>query len=93
TERMPHADYLPYPGRSGATAAQHSSRASRHCLRKSYGTNLADLGTPVHTLKSLMGHSSITMTMKFYIHVSDANKKKAVMGLEGLMGEMKPARY
>jgi len=25
--------------------------------------------------------------MKFYIHVSDENRKKAVWGLEGLMGE------
>ena len=32
-----------------------SDRLSVHCLRKSYGTNPADLGTPVHTLKSLMG--------------------------------------
>jgi len=62
-----------------------SDRLSVHSLRKAYGTNLADLGTPVHTLKDLMGHSSITTTMKFYIHVSDANKKKAVQGLEGLM--------
>jgi site-specific recombinase XerD len=65
-----------------------SDRLSVHCLRKSYGTNLANLGTPVHTLKELMGHSSITTTMKFYIFVSDANKKKAVEGLEGLMEEV-----
>jgi len=64
-----------------------SDRLSVHCLRKSYGTNLANLGTPVHTLKELMGHSSIATTMKFYISVSDANKKKAVRGLEGLMEE------
>ena len=57
-----------------------------HCLRKSYGTNLANLGTPVHTLKSLMGHSSIRTTMEYYIHSSDSNEKKAVKGLER-MGE------
>ena len=64
-----------------------SDRLSVHCLRKSYGTNLADLGTPVHTLKSLMGHSNIQTTMKFYIKNSDENSMKAVRGLEGLMGE------
>jgi len=32
-----------------------------------------------------MGHSSITTTMKFYLKNSDANKKKAVRGLEKLM--------
>ncbi len=64
-----------------------SDRWSVHCLRKSYGTNLADLGTPVHTLKSLMGHSNVQTTMKFYIKNNDENSMKAVRGLEGLMGE------
>ena len=57
-----------------------------HCLRKSYGTNLADLGTPVHTLKELMGHSNIQTTMEFYLKSTDANKLKAVEGLEGMVG-------
>jgi len=64
-----------------------SDRLSVHCLRKSYGTNLADLGTPVHTLKSLMGHSNIQTTMKFYIKNNDENSMKAVKGLEELMAE------
>ena len=62
-----------------------SDRLSVHCLRKAYGTNLADLGTPAHTLRDLMGHSSIATTMKFYIKTTDENKKKVVRGLEGLM--------
>ena len=57
-----------------------------HCLRKSYGTNLANLSTPVHTLKDLMGHSNIQTTMEYYLFSSDANKKKAVDGLEGMVG-------
>jgi integrase len=64
-----------------------SDRLSVHCLRKSYGTNLADLGTPVHTLKSLMGHSNIQTSIVFYIKNSDENSMKAVRGLDGLMGE------
>lgn len=62
-----------------------SDRLSVHCLRKAYGTNLANLSTPVHTLRELMGHSSITTTMKFYIKNNDENSMKAVRGLEGLM--------
>ena len=62
-----------------------TDRLCVHCLRKGYGTNLADLGTPVHTLKQLMGHSNIQTTMDFYLHVSDENMKKAVDGLNGLM--------
>ncbi|MGH2272625.1 tyrosine-type recombinase/integrase [Anaerohalosphaeraceae bacterium U12dextr] len=52
-----------------------------------YGTNLANLGTPIHTLKSLMGHSNIQTTMEYYIFSSDENKKKAVEGLNGILGE------
>ena len=63
-----------------------SDRLSVHCLRKAYGTNLANLGTPVHTLKDMMGHSSITTSMNYYIKSTDENKKKAVRGLEDLMG-------
>ena len=62
-------------------------RLSVHCLRKSYGTNLADIGTPVHTLKELMGHSNVETSMEYYIKCSDANKMKAVEGLEGLAEE------
>ena len=64
-----------------------SDKLSVHCFRKSYGTNLADLGTPVHTLKSLMGHQCIETTMNFYVKNTDENSMKAVRGLEGLMGE------
>ncbi len=64
-----------------------SDKLSVHCLRKGYGTNLADLGTPPHTLRALMGHSNINTTMKFYIKTTDENKKKAVRGLEDLMNE------
>jgi len=63
-----------------------SDKLSVHCLRKSYGTNLADLGTPVHTLKALMAHANVETTMNFYIKNSDENSLKAVRGLEGLMG-------
>ena len=62
-----------------------SDKLSIHTLRKAYGTNLADLGTPPHTLRSLMGHSSINTTMNYYIKTTDENKKKAVKGLEYLI--------
>ncbi len=52
-----------------------------------YGTPVANLGTPAHTLQSLMGHSSIETTLKFYVQDSDENKKKAVDGLDRLMEE------
>ncbi len=49
-----------------------------HSFRKAYGTNMANLGTPPHTLKDLMGHSSITTTMKYYVKSIDENRRAAV---------------
>ena len=63
-----------------------NKKLNLHCLRKGYGMNLMKLGTPANTLKELMGHSSIVTTMKFYINSIDENKKKAVEGLDRLMG-------
>ena len=56
-----------------------------HCLRKAYGTTPANLGTPVHTVKDLMGHSSITTTIQYYVQSIDENKKKAVQELDKIM--------
>jgi len=64
-----------------------TDRLSVHGLRKAYGTNLANLGTPIHTLKSLMGHSNVQTSMEYYIFSSDENKKKAVEGLNGILGD------
>jgi len=62
-------------------------RLNLHCLRKAYGTNLANVSTPVQTLKALMGHSSIKTTMEFYLCSCDSNEKKAVAELDRIMQE------
>lgn len=56
-----------------------------HCLRKSYAQNLADNGTPISTLKSLMGHSDIQTTSKFYLQSTDANEERACQALDRIM--------
>jgi len=56
-----------------------------HCLRKSYAQNLADNGTPISTLKSLMGHSDIQTTSKFYLQSTDANEERACEALDRIM--------
>jgi len=58
-----------------------------HSLRKGYGSNMAQFCPPPHTLKELMGHSSIVTTMDYYVQDVDENKKKAVEGLDRMMGE------
>jgi integrase/recombinase XerD len=72
-----------------------------HCLRKSYAQNLADNGTPISTLKSLMGHSDIQTTSKFYLQSTDANEERACQALDRIMGVLesdakmtpKPSRH
>ena len=56
-----------------------------HCLRKLYAQNLADNGTPISTLKSLMGHSDIQTTSKFYLQSTDANEERACQALDRIM--------
>jgi len=77
-----HRKFSQYCLRAGIKT---SDKLSVHSLRKGYGTNLANLGTPVHTLKELMGHSNIQTTMEYYLFSSDENKKKAVEGLNGIL--------
>ena len=55
-----------------------------HSLRKGYGSNMAKI-CPPHTLKELLGHSSIVTTMEFYVQDVDENKKKAIEELDRMM--------
>lgn len=55
-----------------------------HSLRKGYGTNMANLGIPPHTLKDLMGHSSSVTTMEYYVKTLDENKKSAAEKLNDI---------
>ncbi len=56
-----------------------------HTLRKSFGQNHADAGTPIHVLQGLMGHASITTTREFYLQAADANEREAQGRYEALL--------
>ena len=58
-----------------------------HTLRKSFGQNHADNGTPMHVLQHLMGHSSISTTREFYIRVSDESTSAATERYGNLVPE------
>lgn len=48
-----------------------------HCLRHTFGTVMAGLGTPLPVLQELMGHADIKTTMR-YVHVNEAQKRSAI---------------
>lgn len=61
-----------------------------HTLRHTYGTRLAAAGVDVITIKDLMGHSSITTTMR-YVHAVAENKHLAVQKLDEYLSRQSQA--
>lgn len=53
-----------------------------HDLRRSFGTHLANTGTPMHVLQKLMGHSSIIVTSEHYLGVLDMEAAKSVKAFD-----------
>lgn len=49
-----------------------------HVYRHTFGTKLAASGVALQTLSSLMGHSDITVTAKYYINIPEAEKVAAI---------------
>lgn len=58
-----------------------------HDLRHTFGSRLAQAGVPILTIKELMGHSQITVTMR-YAHLAPSNLQTAVTVLDELPTEM-----
>ena len=56
------------------------NRAVIHTLRHTFASHLAINGVPIFTIKELMNHSDINMTMR-YAKLSPSNGKNAVKGL------------
>lgn len=52
-----------------------------HAYRHTFGTILAASGVALQTLSSLMGHSDISVTAKYYINVSAAEKIEAIKAI------------
>lgn len=52
-----------------------------HTYRHTFGTNLCRTGVPLQVASSLLGHSDINVTAKYYINVSTEDKLKAVTNL------------
>ena len=53
-----------------------------HDLRHTFASRLAQAGVPLLAIMELMGHASITMTMR-YAHLAPSNRRAAVLALDG----------
>ena len=49
-----------------------------HILRHTFATQAAKSGIAPRTLKEILGHSNISVTLQLYVHSDDATKKKGM---------------
>lgn len=61
-----------------------SKNYSVHTIRHSFATHLVDNGTDLHTVKELLGHSSLQTTMQ-YMHLTSKRIKNIVNPYDALM--------
>lgn len=58
-----------------------------HALRHTFATRSIEAGVDIKTLSELLGHSSVDITLKTYVHTSDELKKKSIDKLVSYMQE------
>ena len=83
---------LEYPFRYGPDWVSHALRlyykkvkiinATLHTLRKTFGSLLIQEGhADIYTVSKLLGHSSVKVTERHYIHLLDENYQSSIDGL------------
>ena len=60
-----------------------------HDLRHTFASNLAIAGIELNDIRDLLGHKSITMTLR-YAHLSPGHKSKTVTILDKVLAQITP---
>jgi integrase/recombinase XerD len=63
-----------------------SKQYTVHTIRHSFATHLVDNGTDLHTVKELLGHSTLQTTMR-YMHLSSKRIEGVINPYDMLMNE------
>jgi integrase len=58
-----------------------------HDLRHTFATLLIEKGVPIKVVSELLGHSSITITLRVYGHVTDKMRDRATLKIEQLYSQ------
>lgn len=74
-----------YITKIGLGSQDYSAHTLRHPIAiGSFATHLLDNGTDIHTIKELLGHSSLTTTM-IYLHLQQSKRSAIVSPFDTVM--------
>ena len=59
-------------------------KGTLHGFRRSFGSKLVQSGVDIYVVSKLLGHSSIKVTERAYIHLLDSNLKDGVSLLDAI---------
>lgn len=71
------------------TTAAHSAGVENvglHTLRHSAATAMLNAGVPMHVVSRILGHSSISITVDTYGHITEDSQRDAMEGLSTALG-------